>query len=619
MLTRRLAWLTAADAQPERIAALLLAAAVAVVWKFPGLPPLLAVLLAATILVSAGVLLRRVWRWLLGPLFYYDILASGRRGRNIGLRCVYAVALLGAVFLVYASWFRSGAFNRPLPPGDLARFGESFFNTFMGVQFVAVLVLTPIFTAGAIADERERRRLDFLLVTELQDREIVCGKLAARVAAVALLLLTGLPVLALMQFLGGVEPLLLLTLFLATFITLVSVAAVGMGVSAACEKTSNAMWLTYLVILGYLAAGWCPPILNWGHPGVLAEHVEIALAADRLDVLAKCVALYAAAHAFIAVTAALGAMHGLRPAIDHGPLRRFAPAEVKLPALRPAPAPPPDPFGRQPPPPVGDRPLLWKELYVAQERSTPAARGLLFLLAAGITILVGFQCLVVVVDAWNSGEPLGAVLNPMVRAVSDLLACILLMGVAMSAVGTVAREREQQTLDSLLTLPVERVEILWAKWLGSILSVRRLMMLVGCVWLFGVATGAIHAVTVLPLTAALAAYATFAAGLGLVFSVISATKVQAMLRTMVTLLLVLVASVALDSRLALTTPPAVFWNLTFEPQFLDGYDRIYFRYDFRTESEDVTWALIGVAAYGLFAPFLWFWSRDAFVKEGAKA
>ena len=97
----------------------------------------------------------------------------------------------------------------------------------MVVQFILVCVLTPAAVAGAIADEKERRTLEFLLATDLRDREILFGKLAARVGSLLLFLLAGLPVLGLMQFFGGIDPDLVLAGFAATFATVLTLAAAG--------------------------------------------------------------------------------------------------------------------------------------------------------------------------------------------------------------------------------------------------------------------------------------------------------------------------------------------------------------------------------------------------------
>ena len=112
-------------------------------------------------------------------------------------------------------------------PKDLSRLAETFFSVYMVVQFILVCILTPAAVAGAIADEKERRTLEFLLATDLRDREILFGKLASRVGSLLLFLLAGLPILGLMQFFGGIDPDLVLAGFAATFATVLTLAAVG--------------------------------------------------------------------------------------------------------------------------------------------------------------------------------------------------------------------------------------------------------------------------------------------------------------------------------------------------------------------------------------------------------
>src|SRR5438477_11919898 len=111
-----------------------------------------------------------------GPVFRYDLVRSARQGRLFLLRCVYAFALLVVLFLVYTSWFQS-SLRSPwdlfssiaIPIGSMAAFAESCFWTFMAVQLGAVFLLTPVIAGGAIAEERQRRTLPFLLTTDLHD------------------------------------------------------------------------------------------------------------------------------------------------------------------------------------------------------------------------------------------------------------------------------------------------------------------------------------------------------------------------------------------------------------------------------------------------------------------
>src|SRR5207237_8910103 len=131
-------------------------------------------------------------------------------------------------------------------PNEMARFAEAFFYAFMSVQFTVVGVLTPAYTAGAIAEEKERRTLEFLLATDLRNREIILSKLLSRMANITLLVMAGLPILSFLQFLGGVDPNLVLAGFAATGLTMVSLAGLSLLNSVLTKLPPAAISATYL-------------------------------------------------------------------------------------------------------------------------------------------------------------------------------------------------------------------------------------------------------------------------------------------------------------------------------------------------------------------------------------
>src|SRR4051812_2930008 len=211
------------------------------------------VILTGLWVVGLGLLLRQFLRSLFGPVLAYDVLRVGRKPRQIWFRVGYAV-LLGLLFAwVYLNWYERARYRGGIiQPKDLSRLAEMFFSVYMVVQFILVCVLTPAAVAGAIADEKERRTLEFLLATDLRDREILFGKLASRVGSLLLFLLAGLPVLALMQFFGGIDPDLVLAGLAATVGTVLTLAAVGIAASVLSRKARDAIALTYLVAICYV-------------------------------------------------------------------------------------------------------------------------------------------------------------------------------------------------------------------------------------------------------------------------------------------------------------------------------------------------------------------------------
>ena len=73
-----------------------------------------------------------------------------------------------------------------------------------------MLILTPALVAGAIADEKRRKTLHYLLASQLTGPEIVLGKLLVRMLYVGVLLGVSFPVMSLLVLLGGIDPMLVL-------------------------------------------------------------------------------------------------------------------------------------------------------------------------------------------------------------------------------------------------------------------------------------------------------------------------------------------------------------------------------------------------------------------------
>jgi ABC-type transport system involved in multi-copper enzyme maturation permease subunit len=196
----------------------------------------------------------------------------------------------------------------------------------------------------------------------------------------------------------------------------------------------------------------------------------------------------------------------------------------------------------------------------------------------------------------------------MARGLGSALGCFMLLGIVFTAVGTVSREREQNTLDSLLTLPIDRTDILRAKLVGSILSVRRLGWGLAAIWGLALFTGGLHPFAVPLLVLTFLAHVFFAASLGLWFSVVSPNKVQATLRAILTLFALMIVSFILGDRVACTTPMMSLWMLAFtleSKDWITSSDWYTPNFSKGEMEEQVMLALVGAIAYALIAVILW--------------
>jgi hypothetical protein len=118
------------------------------------------------------------------------------------------------------------------------------------------------------------------------------------------------------------------------------------------------------------------------------------------------------------------------------------------------------------------------------------------------------------------------------RVAGTLVACVLLIAVAVRAATCVSSERDRQTLDGLLTSPLDSTEILFAKCLGNVLSVRFAMLWLLAIWGIGVLTGGLHILALPLVAAAWLIFAAFLSVMGTWFSMVSKTTLRATVWTL---------------------------------------------------------------------------------------
>jgi ABC-type transport system involved in multi-copper enzyme maturation permease subunit len=520
-------------------------------------------LIWAPLVPAFGYLLRRGSVKLFGPVLFYDLVRSGRRGRFVLVRFFYCSVLFISLMWVFFIFTVDRRHNdRMNDVTYMARMADSFFYTFVTLQLLVVVVLTPAYTAGAIADEKDRHTLEYLLATDLRNREIVLSKLVSRMANLSLMLLAGLPILSLMQFLGGVDPGLVLAGFAATALTMASLAALSILMSVYAKKPRDAIALTYLTALAYITipwivgeilkftAGWFVGIplamgdalntgvtvgdaIDWLNSGnlvksyfALAANVGRgrALATELEDYLIS----YAIFHGLAITFFSFWAVARLRAVA----LKQTFGKTARLPLFARV-------FGR---PRVGAAPMLWKEIFV----EAGPGFGWMGRIVIGVLVILSFVPAIWIVGwaiseyfdptntPWNRSlwERVRTAVNVWVRVAATGVACLSLLGVAVRAAGSVSGERDKQTLDALLTSPLDSDNILFSKWVGSILSVRWSWLWLVMMWMTGVALGGIQFFAPVLLLGAWFVLAGFVAMVGLWYSTACKTTLRATVWTL---------------------------------------------------------------------------------------
>jgi ABC-type transport system involved in multi-copper enzyme maturation permease subunit len=122
-------------------------------------------------------------------------------------------------------------------------------------QLWLVALLAPIFTAGAITQEKDSQTYDILLSTPLTNGQIVLGSLLSRLFFVIALLISGIPIFSVTQIFGGVAISSIAASFFVAASTAFVTGALAMAIATFKVGTRRTIFSFYLFIAIYLVGG----------------------------------------------------------------------------------------------------------------------------------------------------------------------------------------------------------------------------------------------------------------------------------------------------------------------------------------------------------------------------
>ena len=189
---------------------------------------------------------------LIGPVFTREVVTAPRRARLYVSRAAYISALL---VLVCTAWLLVTGTQFVRNVGDMARFGAMLFQILAPLQLALAIFFSALLAAAAVAQEKDRRTLDLLLLTNLTNSELVLGKLLASLLNVLVMLAASLPLFMLCALFGGVAFSQIARVFAVTVATTIAAGSIGSLVALWREKTFQTLALTALMLVFWLAAG----------------------------------------------------------------------------------------------------------------------------------------------------------------------------------------------------------------------------------------------------------------------------------------------------------------------------------------------------------------------------
>jgi ABC-type transport system involved in multi-copper enzyme maturation permease subunit len=398
---------------------------------------------------------------LLGPFSEKELRVGSRRGRHYALRAGY-VLLLSLIMLEawYAvlGWQRAGAMVL-----GVSRASDVSLQVALRVlcfQFAAAQLVAAVMLSSSISDEMRRGTLSVLLTTPITRVHIAAGKLLAGLLQVVLLLAISLPALAILRLQGGISWELVLRGFCITLTAAVFAGALSLWLSTYCRHPYEAISAGAVIYL-LLFAGL--PLVATGltSTGVLSSSATAAL----LDAISPFRALGAALPqmrtAGIGTTTralpwplhclAMTALATALLALFVRRVRRVAAGELLV---------KPDRF--RPIERVRGRPVAWKDNptgFFPWRRSNIA-----------VVIAAVLLCALMLVLEMSGAVRRGAAFSAYQRYVYHYVLggfwLLVVLRLAVSAAGSITREKESGAWPVLLLTPLKDGRIVCGKALG---------------------------------------------------------------------------------------------------------------------------------------------------------
>ncbi|MCH7700738.1 MAG: ABC transporter permease subunit [Planctomycetes bacterium] len=502
-----------------------------------------------------------LWLWHLlpaNPILVRVVHGMSRRPRHLWLRVIYLLVLL----VVVMTFSVSGGASSSL--ADLAKGASRMFEWASRAQLAMMCLLAPVFTAAAITQEKDAQTFNILLTTPLSNAQIVFGSLMSRLFFVLMLLFAGLPIFCITMLYGGVTVSQIWQSTAISASTAVLTGSLAIAVSMMGVGTRRTIFSFYVLIAMYLLSVYA-----------LGMWPRTWIAGAPINVDGQQLSWLAAFHPFLALDVALNRIQApaLAEVADRGALAKYFIAYphttyVTLTTVSAAALTVLSMFFvrrgsrtgettwltrlldrfrrtkqgdlRRKPRRVWRNPVAWRE---AAARASATSRGI-----ARYVVLCGGVAVAILLLIQHLRSPTGwTVADTRLWLVNLILiefGTILIL-VSNTSASAITKEKESQTLDLMLTTPLEARDLIRGKLRGLVsFSLPMIAVPVGTVLLFGVCgvlRGAKEVVVPveagLEVGASMVMFSAFTCLIGMRFSLHARKTVQAVMVSVTVLIL----------------------------------------------------------------------------------
>ena len=136
--------------------------------------------------------------------------------------------------------------------GNITRSGRALFKALAAGQLIFIVFFVPLLAAPRFAGERESETLDLLISSPVSIVHITLSKIAAPLLFNLLILISGMPVLALCLLYGGLSITEIFQTYGVLLTTVLLSTCLGMMASTLASKVSTAIYLTAAIVIVFL-------------------------------------------------------------------------------------------------------------------------------------------------------------------------------------------------------------------------------------------------------------------------------------------------------------------------------------------------------------------------------
>lgn len=410
---------------------------------------------------------------LAGPIFAREAMTAPRRVSHYLLRSGYVAFL---VVLMYTIRQATIGFQDTRFAGDQATYSHLVFTVFAVLQLTVGMFFATLFTSANIAQEKDRRTLILLLMTDMKSRELTYGKLLASLLVVGVLIATSVPVFCTLRLLGGVTWAQIFWAEVLIASTALAAGTWGCLVAFWRQKTFQTLAISVLGVVLFVAVteGGRAAAAGTSFANIIGTAAPYHALSKVLNPLAGTTTGIAVVSAGGSVAVMLGIALGLS-LLTVAKLRTWNPSQAlrqttpeatedsKASAAVPASVAPTVKHRS-----VWNNPVSWKEIATRGYGRKIVYIKIAYVLLAAI---IGYGMLTV-------SDPDRLVLGMVSPAAAAFLgiSVISLLLVNAQAVTSISTERDSNTLDILLATDISAKEFMTGKILGALWNAREMIL-----------------------------------------------------------------------------------------------------------------------------------------------